>query len=46
MAENLRIDHVAVGSRDLDATASWLESIAGLPTPESWFFSNGLCNRT
>ena len=45
MAENLRIDHVAIGSRDLDVTSAWLASVAGVHATESWFFSNGLCNR-
>ena len=45
MAEHLRLDHVAVGSRDLDATSKWLKTVAGLEPVDSWFFSNGLMNR-
>jgi catechol 2,3-dioxygenase-like lactoylglutathione lyase family enzyme len=45
MAENLRLDHVSIGSGDLDATARWLESTVGFRTIEAWIFSGGMANR-
>lgn len=45
MSENLRLDHVSLGSKELDVTVKWLESVAGLRATESWNFMSGLGNR-
>lgn len=45
MAENLRLDRVSLGAKDVPATAQWLETVAGLHTRESWMFRTGLINR-
>ena len=45
MPENLRLDRVSIGAKDIDATAAWLQSVAGLYADESWGFMGGLRNR-
>ena len=45
MAENLRLERVVLGARDLDATAAWLEATAGIRTVEQWWFASGLSSR-
>jgi hypothetical protein len=45
LGENLRLDRVCIGSKNLGATAQWLESVAGLRAEESWWFPSGLANR-
>lgn len=45
MAENLRLDRVSLGAKDVAATAQWLQSVAGLHAREAWMFRTGLINR-
>ena len=45
LTENLRLDRVAIGAKDVAATARWLESVAGLQARESWWFRTGLVNQ-
>jgi glyoxalase-like protein len=45
VAEDLRLDRVAIGAKDLDATAAWLGSVAGLSATEQWWFASGLSSR-
>jgi hypothetical protein len=45
LAENLRLDRVSLGAKDVAATAQWLETVAGLHAREAWLFRTGLINR-
>jgi hypothetical protein len=45
LAENLRLDRVSLGAKDVSVTAQWLESVSGLKARESWLFRTGLVNR-
>lgn len=45
MEENLRLERVVLGAKDLSATVSWLEGAAGLRTVEQWWFASGLSSR-
>ena len=45
MAENLRLERVVLGAKDLAATASRLETSMGLRTLEQWWFASGLSSR-
>jgi hypothetical protein len=45
VAENLRLDRVCMGAKDVSVTAQWLQAVAGLNARESWLFRTGLVNR-
>lgn len=45
MAENLQLERVVLGAKDLASTETWLGTMGGLHTVEQWWFASGLSSR-